>query len=241
MNGNNPAKRKRKRGQHEATFLESAQATQLPMGTVTEHILADADIGNSERLSDSGLVVDCRHDESNLDEATRSGGDNASIDNDRDGQMLRDMGDNPGTGCDSNHSGLGPVSTGGQELAHLDTVADTCIDGTSTASDDSGYEGEAEVPTGRGAELLHNVGQSQYDEQRLDMQVPYVVYGMTTEDCIHAMKLLARFMDMSATLSDYPNASMQECKEVLDAFSNEADDIVTYYYQTLDTLEQSGG
>ena len=65
--------------------------------------------------------------------------------------------------------------------------------------------------------------------------------GMTQDDCIHAMKLLARFMDMCNAFSDYPNADIQEIKECYNAWSQTYAEIATIYYNLLDTPEEYGG
>ena len=64
---------------------------------------------------------------------------------------------------------------------------------------------------------------------------------MNTTDCIHAMKILARFMDVCNAISDHPNADIPEIRECMEAFVDTYTEVVNFYDNILDTLEGRGG
>lgn len=64
---------------------------------------------------------------------------------------------------------------------------------------------------------------------------------MTTDQCIHAMNLLARYMDVCNSLSDFPNATIKEIADCIHALEDASDSIIKSCYESLDTLEMFGG
>lgn len=162
-----------------------------------------------------------------------------------DGLSAGSVGSDQDPGRHTSSSGLEPDQPGGQELDVVAALGTSVEHESSSSILPDRHQDETEVRgSGRESEPLRNELSSLDAEDALPVQRPVFadgVTGLTTEDCIHAMKLLARFMDVCNVLSDYPNADMEEIRQCMDAFDVQVDETVTYYYQTLDTLEQLGG
>ena len=236
MNGNNPNRKRKKKNAPTILPQVPSAPQELPMGGQSDNILASAESECSLWVSDSELEHDCRHDRTDSDADGRGSERSSGLDDGCNGLDVRDMGDNPGSGCHVNDHGLEPLDSGRQELADLATLESPREHIGRTSSDKDRHEGSTEVQEGRGTELLHRKQRIEYGSSGMDSEGTDALSGMTTEDCIHAMKLLARFMDVCNAISDMPNSTAAEVLECMDAFSLQADEIVTYYYQTIDTV-----
>lgn len=157
------------------------------------------------------------------------------------GRDIGSLGDNPSSGCDAESERLRSHLSTGEDVDLLAADSDTGGHVPLRSGLAFGLESHEEDEQSRAASYSgEEFSRIEYPTGVAD-RVSFTDTGMNTDDCIHAMKLLARFMDMCNAFSDYPNADIPEIKECYNAWEQEYAAIATIYYKALDDLEESGG
>ena len=151
------------------------------------------------------------------------------------------MGSDSVTGCDNYTVGLFPPPSGSPTLDDVDANLPVGDNVSLRARFPLGHQGTEEDAEPRGTDPFRGEWSSLDRPAGVQCGMESLDTGMNTTDCIHAMKILARFMDVCNAISDHPNADIPEIRECMEAFVDTYTEVVNFYDNILDTLEGRGG
>lgn len=157
------------------------------------------------------------------------------------GRDNRSMGNHQDTGCDTDSGRLLSSDLVGEELAYVETNLHNRNNVPLRSGLGIGHSSEAENGGGGAGDIRNREHSQQLNPSGIPHRNSDSDNGMTTDDCIHAMNVLARFMDVCNAISDHPNADISEIEDCIHAYIDATQRSVNYCYQTLDNLAKRGG
>lgn len=164
---------------------------------------------------------------------------------DHGGRDNRSMGDNQNTGCDSDSSGLQSSDQSGEELDNVETNLHNGNNVPLRAGLGTRYPSEAKDGGGRTGDLRDSEHRELIDSTGVSHRNTNPDYGMTVDDCIHAMKVIASMQNIATIMSAIEQYDTTITRNDLLESYEELEDRITAFItsceQRLDTLTNPGG
>lgn len=198
-------------------------------------------LGSDSGAESLGVKQSFRIYQSDSDSVGRDHSDDAEYGDDSSEYDIWVLGDNRNPGRDADQHRLRPNDRRRQAMDDMEALRPIPKRERRDVQDGHRSNDTPEGGSGAGRELLSDqLGAVGHNDSFNDRH-PSVDSGLSTDDCIHAMNMMSRYMDVCNALSDFPNATIEEIEECRIAWMHSVQAAVKSYYKTLDTLSDAGG